>query len=103
MQKHVTIRFSADEEISIPLHAGTELPSADEARRWLDEQYADNECVPLRSLGKVLMIEKPLGIAAAVGPKGFDDAAFRDTFARMTLAALDRPTAHIDLEALTLR
>ena len=103
MQKEVTIRFSADQEIEILLHASPELPAADEARRWLDEQYIANECVPLRSLGKVLLAEKPLAIAAAVGPKGFEDAGFRDTFARMTLAALGKPSARLDIEALTLR
>jgi hypothetical protein len=103
MQKEVTLRFSAGNEVVIALHAGTELPAADEARRWLDEQYSANECVPMRATGKVLLAEKPLSIAAALGPRGFDDAAFRETFARMTLGALGRTAAVLDIEAQQLK
>jgi len=103
MQKEVIVRFNAECEIVIPLHAGDELPSAEAARRWLDEQFLANDCAPLRATGKVLIAEKPLAIAAAVGPKGFEVPAFRDAFARMTLAALGRQAAHLDLETLKLR
>ena len=103
MQKEVTIRFGSGHEVVIGLHAGAELPGLEEARRWLDEQYAAHECVPLRATGKVLIAEKPLSIAAAVGPAGFDDANYRDTFARMTLGALGKSAVVIDVEAQQLR
>lgn len=99
MRQEVIVRFGPRSEFEIPLHAGQALPAADEARRWLDEQFVANDCEPLRASGKVLTVDKILALAGAVGPQRFEtDAAWSASFARAVLAALARPTAVVDVD-----
>ena len=98
MRSTISVRFAPDQDFDIPLGADDAM-LADEARRWLDNQFVANDCEPLRASGKVLNADKLLAIAAAVGPQRFDsDAAFRHDFARAAAAALGRPVVHIDVE-----
>jgi hypothetical protein len=72
---------------------------ADEARRWLDEQFNTLGCEPLRASGKVLTIDKLLAIATAIGQQGFErDEALRQDFALAAQGALARPLVLIDVE-----
>jgi len=98
MRHEVFIRFSPDQETAVPLSAGDTMP-ADQARRWLDEQFIANDCEPLRASGKVLTADKLLAIAATVGAKRFEtDADFRMGFARAASAALGKPVVRVDVE-----
>ena len=98
MRQDVFVSFDARTEFEIPVHGAAGL-AADEARRWLDQQYVANDCEPLRASGKVLTAEKVLALADAAGPARFrDDAEFREAFARAVLAALARPTAVVDVD-----
>ena len=58
MRKVVIVQFEADQPQEFTLHADEAQPAADEARRWLDEQFVANECEPLRPSGKVLTADK---------------------------------------------
>lgn len=72
---------------------------ADEARRWLDDQFNTLGCEPLRAIGKVLTIDKLLAIAAAIGQQGFErDEALRQDFALAAQGALARPLVQVDVE-----
>jgi hypothetical protein len=99
MQREVVIRFGPGVEFVLP-HAGSAAPmAADQARRWLDEQFVANGCEPLRASGKVLIADKVLGIASTVGPPRFQsDAAWAEDYARAVLGALDRSAVRIDVD-----
>lgn len=100
MRQDVLLQFGRDGEVDIAVPAGEAAWSAEQGRRWLDEQFQANECEPLRASGKVLTVDKLLAIAQTVGPARFrDDEAFRSGYARAALAALARPTVRIDVEA----
>jgi hypothetical protein len=101
MRQTVIVHFGARSEFDIPVTGPTLAP--DEARRWLDEQFVENECEPLRASGKVLTADKVLALADEVGPLRFaNDPAFREAFAAATAAALAKPVVRVDLAARTL-
>jgi hypothetical protein len=82
MRQEVFVRFDPRSEFEIPVHGHAGLP-ADEARRWLDEQFIANDCEPLRASGKVLTADKVLALADGVGPQRFEsDAPFATLCAR---------------------
>jgi hypothetical protein len=71
---------------------------ADQARRWLDDQFVDNDCEPLRATGKVLTADKVLVLAATVGAARFQsDPDWSADYARATLGALGRPAVQVDV------
>ena len=99
MQREVVIRFGPGVEFALP-HAGGAAPmAADQARRWLDEQFVANGCEPLRASGKVLIADKVLAVASTVGPARFDaDRAWAEQYAQAVLGALDRTAVRIDVD-----
>jgi hypothetical protein len=101
MRQEVFVRFDPRTEFEIPVHGAT-MP-ADEARRWLDEQFTVNDCEPLRASGKVLTADKVLALADGVGPQRFEaDVAFRESFARAVVSALGQAVVRVDVEARAL-
>ena len=102
MRSNLSIVFG-DAEVSVDLSAAEATGSADDARHWLDEQFLANDCEPLRASGKVLIVDKLLAIASAIGQRGFEqDDALRLAFARAALAALSRSVVRIDVDAHTV-
>ena len=98
----VTLTFGPD-EIALHVPADQAPWSLEDARRWLDAQFVDRECEPLRASGKVLTADKVITIAEAIGPREFThDAALGRDFALAATAALARPQVHIDVGARTL-
>ena len=102
MRSTLTLLFGTT-ELSVDLPASEPAWPADEARRWLDQQFLAHDCEPLRAAGKVLTADKLLAIAAAIGAQGFEhDAALRLDFARAALGALARPLVRIDVDAASV-
>jgi hypothetical protein len=102
MRSNLSIVFGAG-EVSVDLPAAEAVCSADDARRWLDDQFIANDCEPMRASGKVLIADKLLAIANAIGQRGFEqDEALRLAFARAAMAALSRSVVRIDVEARTV-
>ncbi len=98
MRSHLTLVFGTT-EIAIDLPADAPALPADQARRWLDEQFVAYDCEPLRASGKVLTADKVLAIAIAIGQRGFaQDEALGGAFARAALAALGRPVVRVDVD-----
>ena len=69
MTGSLTVRFSPDQEFVVA--AAEPLPAADAARQWLDEQFLEFDCEPLRASGKVLTADKLLAVADAAGARAF--------------------------------
>jgi hypothetical protein len=102
MRSNLSIMFG-DAEVSVELSEAEATGSAEDARRWLDEQFLANDCEPLRASGKVLIVDKLLAIASAIGQRGFEqDDVLRLAFARAALAALSRSVVRIDIDAHTV-
>jgi len=102
MRSTVCIAFGTA-EVLVNLSAAEAPWSADDARRWLDEQFVANDCEPLRAIGKVLTADKLLAIASAIGQRGFEqDEALRLAFAHAAEASLSRSVVRIDVDARTV-
>jgi hypothetical protein len=81
---------------------GKEPQANDEARKWLDEQFANLECEPLRASGKLLLADKVVVIAREAGSKHFADAAWGAAFAAAASAALGKKLLHVDADTLSV-
>ena len=104
MRSQVTVTWGEPATYRIDLEEVQPMPH-DAARHWLDEQFTDMGCEPIRPTGKVLTADKILCIAQAAGQPRFQDAAHRDwalAFARAASAALAKPLVTVDVPAQSL-
>lgn len=102
MRKEVIVSFGPGEELGIALD-GLEAMPFEASRTWLDQQFLEHGCEPVRGSGKVLVIDKILAVAAAMGASGFQDADWARQYARATSGALDRSQIHVDVARLSVR
>jgi histidinol-phosphate/aromatic aminotransferase/cobyric acid decarboxylase-like protein len=92
----VTYPFDLDEVQPMP---------HDQAREWLDQQFVQLGCEPLRPTGKVLLADKVLAVATAAGQPRFSDEAYRPwakAFARAVTAVLVKPVVRIDVPSMAV-
>ena len=101
MRSEVTVRFADAEQFSLDLDEVQPMPH-DQARAWLDAQFARLGCEPLRMTGKVLNADKILLIAQAAGSSGFADRQWASDFARAVEASLAKPVVRIDVPSMTV-
>ena len=104
MRSQVIVSWGATATYSFDLEEVQPMPH-DMARQWLDQQFIDLDCEPLRLTGKVLLADKVLAIAQVAGPSRFSEAQYRpwaQVFARAVSATLAKPVVHIDVQALTV-
>ena len=102
MRSEVTVTFKSQAPVHIELHESLELMSGEAARRWLDGQFTEMGCEPLRPTGKLLTADKVVVVAEAAGSAKFADAQWAQAFARAACAALGRPMVHVDVTALSI-
>ena len=76
--------------------------ASDAARAWLDTQFTEMECEPLRASGKLLMADKVLVVARDAGVRRFGDASWGESFASAALAVLGKPGLRVDADALSI-
>ena len=103
MNAQVSIRFSHDVtfEFRVPFNAASTAQA--EARDWLERTYHEFGCEPTRLTGKVLLLDKILGVAEAAGETHFQrDAAWGEAYAKAVASALDRTRVQVDVEARTV-
>lgn len=101
MRSEVSVTFKDHPAVQIELHENEPMPN-EAARRWLDEQFTQMGCEPLRPTGKLLTADKVVVVAEAAGPARFADAQWAREFARAATAALGRPLVNIDVTALSI-
>ena len=77
MRSQVTVTWGEPATYRIDLEEVQPMPH-DAARHWLDEQFTDMGCEPIRPTGKVLTADKILCVAEAAGEQRFRDAANRE-------------------------
>lgn len=101
MRNEVSVELAPGQVFSCDLGLGPAMPG-DQARQWLDQQFVQLECEPLRATGKLLLADKLLVIAQAAGAPLLGDPQWLAQFARAASAALARPTVRLDLSAMTI-
>lgn len=102
MHHELIVSFGSlpEQEIRVPAESAM---AADEARRWLDEQFLAFDCEPLRASGKVLVADKLLAVAGEAGQAHFAaDPAWATQFAQAAGAATGRPLIRVDIEAASV-
>lgn len=104
MRSQVTVTWGEPASYRIDLEEVQPMPH-EQARLWLDEQFTQLGCEPIRRTGKLLTADKIVCIAQAAGEDHFRDAGHRDwalDFARAASAALSKPLVTVDVPALSL-
>ena len=102
MRSEVTVIFKNQPPVQIELPDQLEPMPPEAARRWLDEQFTQMGCEPLRPTGKLLTADKVVVVAEAAGPARFADAEWAQAFACAATTALGRPMVNIDVTALSI-
>jgi len=78
MRHEVRVLIDERQEFTFEL-VGVEPMAPDVARQWLDEQFTQLECEPLRASGKLLLADKVLVVAQAGGAELLADPTWGQT------------------------
>jgi hypothetical protein len=101
MQKQISVVF--DKGIELTFHVPDGMPLAhDAARSWLDKQFTELECEPLRASGKVLTADKVLVVTQAAGLTLFKDAQWVAGYVAAVSAALGKPMIRVDVPSMAI-
>ena len=101
MRSEVTVTFEGAAPVRMDLDR-LEPMSHEEARAWLDRQFTELGCEPMRPTGKVLSADKVVVVAEAAGAQKFAEADWSQEFARAARALLGKPVVHVDVASLTI-
>ncbi|MDP3759620.1 MAG: hypothetical protein Q8R01_03750 [Ramlibacter sp.] len=101
MRSEVKVTFPGTEPVRIDLTQAEQM-SSEEARTWLDRQFTELGCEPVRPTGKVLAVDKVVMVAEGAGAAKFQDAAWAKEFARAVGGALNRPYVHVDVATMAV-
>jgi hypothetical protein len=101
MRSEVSVTFKGGAPIRLDLNEVQPMPH-DVARWWLDDQFTQMGCEPLRPTGKLLTADKVVVVAQAAGPAKFAEAKWAQEFARASSAALGKPVVHVDVATLSI-
>lgn len=92
-----------DKGVEFHFNVGETAPMApDVARAWLDTQFTELDCEPLRASGKVLTADKVLLVTQAAGAALFEDEKWAADYVRAVHAALAKPMIRVDVPAMAV-
>jgi hypothetical protein len=95
MSSIVVVVFDRSRDYELIAHAGA---SREEANRWLDAQWEALECEPTNPMGKVLVLDRILGIAQYAGEKRFaTPGEWAKQYADAVATVLERPVVRVDV------
>ena len=104
MRSQVKVSWNETSTYLIDLEEVQPMPH-EQARVWLDQQFTELECDPIRLSGKVLTADKVLLVAQAAGQSRFSQPQHREwatTYARAVSAALAKPVVTVDLSSMAV-
>lgn len=101
MRSQVLVFLDKGIEFSFPVDE-TQPMSHAAARAWLDTQFTQLDCEPLRASGKVLTADKILVVTQAAGAALFADAKWVADYVQAVHAALDKPVIRVDVPAMAI-
>jgi len=103
MRSDITVVFDSRRSVNLQADVTPDAESANAARAWFDHTWEALGCEPLRPSGKVLLLDKIMGVADALGYEVLSghDARAPD-FANNTALALGKPRITVDLPGLSV-
>jgi len=103
VRSEITVIFDAKRSVNLQADVEPTPEQAEAARRWFDQTWESLGCEPLRPSGKVLLLDKVMGVADALGYTvlASQDARSVD-FAEQLTHALGRQRVTVDLPGLTV-
>jgi hypothetical protein len=97
------VRVLLDKEVEFTFNFDEAAPMAPEAaRQWLDDQFTELDCEPLRASGKVLTADKVLVVTQAAGSALLSDAAWAASYTQAVFAALGKPMIQVDVPNMAI-
>ncbi|WP_353151330.1 hypothetical protein [Pollutimonas bauzanensis] len=101
MRGVVTIVFNIRQSIELTVDAEPGGAASAAARDWFEETWVKLGCEPLRASGKVLLLDKILGVADALGYSELSkNNELATEFATQAVLALEKPRITVDLPGL---
>ncbi len=101
MRCDLSFIFSPRDTITSTVNVEVTPDSAHTARKWLDDEWIYLGCEPLRPSGKVLLLDKILGVVDAYGYNTLTaDTDKTKALAEQIAHALGRPHITVDLPGL---
>lgn len=72
----------------------------EEARKWLEQEFVELDAVPANPMGKILILDRILGVAKYAGERRFSEGTeWANKYARCVALALGRDTIRVDVAA----
>ncbi len=103
MRCEITFIFNTRDTIESIVDVEQDDMALHAARKWMDDTWEKMGCEPIRPSGKVLLLDKILGIAEAYGHDALSkDGSVRETFATHIAQALGKPHVTVDLPGLRI-
>jgi hypothetical protein len=103
MNAQVSIRFGPHLTIEISVPFASDAAAQARAREWLERTYDQFGCEPTRPTGKVLLLDRILGIADAAGERHFQrDAEWGKSYAQAVSSALERAAILVNVDERTV-
>jgi hypothetical protein len=103
MRADVSILYDARRAVHLVAQVDPSAEGTARARAWFDSNWEALGCEPLRPSGKVLLLDKILGVADALGYELLAaDTSRAQEFAHHAALALGRPRITVDLPGLTV-
>lgn len=103
MRSDVTVIFDARRTVDLSVDVAPSAQAASDARDWFEAAWDTLGCEPLRPSGKVLLLDKIMGVADALGYDTLStDAKESQEFAQHAALALDKPRIIVDLPGLSV-
>ena len=103
MRSIVTVIFNERQRLVYVVDIDQAPEAQSMAIDWLDATWERLGCEPIRHSGKVLLLDKVLGVADLLGHDTFVNHADRaQEFAQQTAIALGRPSITIDLPGMSV-
>ena len=103
MQGHVIVVFDARRSLELSVDTPVDADQAQASRDWFEQTWESLGCEPLRVSGKVLLLDKILGVADGLGYAGLSSQPdLAQEFASHALQALQKPRVTVDLPGLAI-
>lgn len=101
MRTTVSFIFSPQQLLTLTVTPESSDTDAQQARKWLDTTWEEMGCEPVRPSGKVLLLDKILGVADAYGYTLLsEDTTIAQIFAGNIALLLGKPSVTVDLPGL---
>src|SRR5690606_15273625 len=103
MQGHVIVIFDAHRSLEPSVDAPVDPERARAAREWFETTWESLGCEPLRVSRKVLLLDKILGVADALGHARLaSQPELAQELAGHAIQALEKPRVTVDLPGLSI-